>query len=212
MARIAKSDFIHANKKHIAIGVEGQPIRTFSYKALWDRVRNVNTKSTQLSLGYSNNAKFPIFLGMKGGYGNYTKVLGDIPDLIDDIQRGRGSLSPQDALKIFDELSELNLKNSSLFDEKFYGEVNKYYGTNFDVKKTKAELKKGTFRVVKSERNMSWGNSDPTRLQNYIINFNSNIDPEKVRAIDHIGQLAYIAQTLAQTNSLPDEYEFLKKE
>lgn len=71
----------------------------------------------------------------------YTKILREIPYKLSDVIEKKGHYEPQQILEALKYLKGIATDEES-FKREFYNEVNKYYGTNFDVKQTEILLKK----------------------------------------------------------------------
>ena len=158
----SRYNYVHVNKGNITIGIKGQVKQVFPKSDLGGYVAKIQNQSVRLSQRYTSNAKFPSDLGLSG---ETSEVMAREVSVLSSIYEG-DSVDPANALRNLSRLKKL-ATNKAEFEREYYNQVNKYYGTNFTVKETKARLKKGLFRGTIFDIG-KYPQSDPTRLQDWI--------------------------------------------
>jgi hypothetical protein len=210
MRPISRTNYIHNNKGNITIGIKGQVKTVFLKSDLSQALSTIQGQGRELSKAYTKNSKFPSTLGLSD---EPSELIAPAESLIVDIiQTGKTQETPQEARAALNDLI-MTAHDKDLFEQKFYGKVNEYYGTNYSVTKTKQELERGTFRAPKGdikaaqERRKAGRKplQDYERYKDWIINQSDKISVGKIRSMTSAAELDYVTQIMEQDGYIPEE-------
>lgn len=200
---ISRSDYIHRNKSNITIGIKGKPKQVFSLASLNNQIASVQKQAQELYQKYKHNAKFPLKLGSTSEPVPFiSQAYSDIMTINASMQ---GFLDPAEVAREFKDLAKV-AKNRQYFESKYYKEVNKYYGTRYNIAETKGLLKRRGFKILRSEVRRGYYRktlSDPVRLQDWIIANIKGANDEKIRNITNVDELNLIVQRWEITGDIP---------
>lgn len=201
----SKRTYIHNNFKNITVGIKGKKQFKISKEDLYNDIIKIQEKSRQLSEQYRKNAKFPIALYSTAEPVPFIKKSYSI--ILDITMNNAKNYKPEEVISAIKDIQKIS-KSDVIFNRNFYEEIKKYYGVSANQTIIKKVAKKGGFRIPKQDLGLTrkyYPESDPTRLQNWIIDNIDNVEENKVRNISDIDELNYLIQEYNITNVVPDE-------
>lgn len=210
----SRSSYVHYNKNNITIGIKGEVKRVFQKNDLTAAITQIQRQGEELSKLYTKNTKFPSFLGLSGE----TILTREASEILQDLAAtGKTEAEPK---TVKDTLTDLiqTAQSEQIFEQKYYGAVNKYYGTTFSAERTKQELLRGTFKAPRGdvaaarlrERRGRKKIYDYSRFQDWFIEQDERFASTKIRRIDNAAELNEYAQQYLQEGIIPEEVADLR--